>query len=444
MQKMLLRLMLLVGTILVSSLGIVSAQAKTVVTYWTWNAAAYANPGEMVDGQPSVSFAQEAFEAAHPEIDLDVKIFSYSDYLNQIQLNMAAGTGPDIVALQAGVLLNTYSEFLADLTLRATTEWGDKWADRFLSLGLDQSRNAKGDLVGLPLMNSAAGFLWYNKTIFDKDGLKPPMTWDEWIATSKALKDKGTIGFYHGAADAWVDLDMIIAIANELAPGKIYDAEAGKIPWTDPDLVKAMDYWKQMFSNGIMQDGALAATQYPDAHQNFTSGKAGMMLMGVWNDFSVLTNAGFKGSQQGYGFTDNYEYGTIPFPDLNGDGKPGVPFGGPDVIVAMNQSSQKQDAAWTVLSWMVSEDGQKQQAKLLNVPSIKDVPFDDSDAKSDFAKQVLADQITQLETASGKREFIYPDLKTALSDALQSVAAGQQTPEEAMAAVEAVSQTVKR
>ena len=76
MQKMLLRLTLLVGTILVSSLGIVSAQAKTVVTYWTWNAAAYANPGEMVDGQPSVSFAQEAFETAHPEIDLDVKIFS--------------------------------------------------------------------------------------------------------------------------------------------------------------------------------------------------------------------------------------------------------------------------------------------------------------------------------------------------------------------------------
>ena len=116
----------------------------------------------------------------------------------------------------------------------------------------------------------------------------------------------------------------------------------------------------------------------------------------------------------------------------------------PDVIVAMNAASQKQDAVWTVLSWMLSEDGQKQQAKLLNVPAIKGIPFDDSDATGDFAKQVLKEQITQLESASGKREFIYPDLKTALSDALQSVAAGQQTPDEAMAAVEAVSQTVKR
>ena len=112
--------------------------------------------------------------------------------------------------------------------------------------------------------------------------------------------------------------------------------------------------------------------------------------------------------------------------------------------MAMNAASQKQDAVWTVLSWMLSEDGQKQQAKLLNVPAIKGIPFDDSDATGDFAKQVLEEQITQLESASGKREFIYPDLKTALTDALQSVAAGLQTPDEAMAAVEAVSQTVKR
>lgn len=443
MQKTLFRLTLLLGLLVLSSATIASAQDKTVVTYWTWNAAAYGNPGQMVNDQPSVSFAQEAFEAAHPEIDLDVKILSYNDYLNQLQLNMAAGTGPDIVALQAGVLLNTYSEFLVDLTPNAQAEWGDQWADRFLALGLDQSKTDAG-LMGLPLMNSAAGFLWYNKTIFDTNGLTPPTNWEEWVATSTALSDAGTIGFYHGAADSWVNLDMIISIANEIAPGKIYEAEAGSIPWTDPDLVKAMDYWKQMFSNGIMQEGALAATQYPDTHQNYTSGKAGMMLMGVWNDFSVLTKAGVEGSKQGYGFTEDYDYATIPFPDLNGDGKTGVPFGGPDVIVAMNGTSQNQDAAWTVLSWMVSEEGQMQQAKLLNVPSIKGVPFDDSDATGDFAKQVLEDQITQLESASGKREFIYPDLKTALSDALQSVAAGLQTPEEAMAAIEAVSQTIER
>lgn len=429
------------------TLGLLStatAQERTVVTYWTWNPAAYQNPESvMEDGGTPVSFAQEALEAAHPEIDLQLEPYPYGDYLSQLQLNMLSGTGPDIVAVQAGVLLNTYKEFFVDLTPRLEAEWGADWRERFLSLGLDAVDSDEG-VFGLPLMNSAAGFLWYNKTIFDQEDLQPPTTWDEWISVSNTLTERGITGFFHGAADSWVNYDMFISIANEIAPGKIYQAEAGEIPWTDPDLVLAMDYWRQMFSNGIMQEGALAATQYPDTHQNFTAGSAGMMLMGVWNDFSVLTSTGFEGSQQGYGFTEDYQYATIPFPDLNGDGNPGRPFGGPDVIVAMNQSAENQDAVWTVLSWMLSEEGQAQQARLLNVPAITGVPFDDSDARSDFERDVLAEQLTQLENSFGKREFLYPDLKTALGDALQTVATGDQTPEEALADVEAVSQTVER
>lgn len=420
------------------------AQERTVVTYWTWNPTAYQNPESvMEDGSTPTSFAQEAFEAAHPEIDLQVEVYPYGDYLSQLQLNMLSDTGPDIVAVQAGVLLSTYQEFFVDLTPRLEAVWGAEWRDRFLSLGLDAVDSDEG-VFGLPLMNSAAGFLWYNKTIFDQEGLQPPTTWDEWISISNTLTERGITGFFHGAADSWVNYDMFISIANEIAPGKIYQAEAGEISWTDPDLVQAMDYWRQMFSNGIMQEGALAATQYPDTHQNFTDGSAAMMLMGVWNDFSVLTNTGFEGSQEGYGFAEDYQYASIPFPDLNGDGNSGRPFGGPDVIVAMNQSAENQDAVWTVLSWMLSEEGQAQQAKLLNVPSIVGVPFDDSDARSDFERGVLAEQLTQLENSFGRREFLYPELKTALADALQTVATGDQTPEEALADVEAVSQTVER
>jgi raffinose/stachyose/melibiose transport system substrate-binding protein len=293
-------------------------------------------------------------------------------------------------------------------------------------------------------MNSAAGFLWYNKTIFDELGLTPPTTWQEWIDTATALTEAGYFGFYHGAADAWVNYDMFISLANEIAPGKVYQAEAGEIPWTDPDLVMAMDYWRQMFENGIMQEGALAATQYPDTHREFTIGNAGMMLMGVWNNYSTLTNAGIADYMESYGFTDEFEYGTILFPDINGDGQPGRPFGGPDVVVAINSSSAVQDAAWTVLSWMLGQESQQLQASILNVPAIMGIPFDDADATGDFARQVLQEQLTQLENAFGKREFLYPEIKTALADAMQAVAAGMQTPEEAMASVEEASQMVMR
>ncbi len=387
---------LLIVALVVTALGTASVRAKTTVTYWTWNAAGF---DTQPDGTPGPQ--KKAFDAANPDIDLQVKIYSYSDYLNQLQLNMASGSGPDLVAVQAGALLDTYKE-------------------------------------------SAAGFMWYNKTIFDKLGLKPPTNWNEWIQTSKALNDKGMIGFFQGAGDSWINFDMYIALANELAPGKIYEAEAGKAKWTDPDLVKAIDYWKQMFSNGIMQKGALAAKQYPDAHQAFMTGKAGMMLMGVWNNYSALTKAGVADYQKSYGFTENYEYGTFLFPDISGDGKPGKPFGGPDVVIAVNKSSKAQDAAWKVMSWMMGEESQKLQAAILNVPAIKGIPFDDKDATGDFARQVLKEQIQQLNDASGKREFLYAEIKTALGDALQNVATGDQSPADAMAAVQAASDKIKR
>jgi raffinose/stachyose/melibiose transport system substrate-binding protein len=237
---------------------------------------------------------------------------------------------------------------------------------------------------------------------------------------------------------------MFISLANEIAPGKIYEAEMGEIPWTDSDLVKAMDYWKQMFSNGIMQEGALANTQYPDAHQNFTSGQAGMMLMGVWNNWAALTNEGVTNYKEAYGFEEDYETGTFLFPDINGDNQPGRPFGGPDVVVSINKSSSVPEAAWTVISWMMGEESQKLQASRLNVPAIKGIPFDDSDAVSDFARQTLTDQLAQLENAFGRREFLYPEIKTALADAMQNVALGDQTPEEAMATVEEISQSIDR
>ena len=64
-----------------------------------------------------------------------------------------------------------------------------------------------------------------------------------------------------------------------------------------------------MFSNGIMQEGALGNAQYPDTHQGFTSGNAAMMTMGTWNNFSTFTNEGLKGSKASYGFSEDFKYG---------------------------------------------------------------------------------------------------------------------------------------
>ena len=160
---------------------------------------------------------------------------------------------------------------------------------------------------------SAAGALWYNQTIFDKYNLSVPTNWEEWISVSNTLRENGEIGFMHGAKDSWVNYDLFIGIANELDPGVIYEAEAGTASWTHESLVKAMTLWGEMFiTNGIMQDGALGNSQYPDIIRLLQVEKP-MMTMGTWNNFSTFTNEGLKGSKDSYGFSEDFKYESLAY-----------------------------------------------------------------------------------------------------------------------------------
>src|SRR5258708_28440088 len=129
---------LLIVALVVTVLGQAPVHAKTTVTYWTWNAAGF---DTQPNGTPGPQ--KKAFDAANPDIDLQVKIYSYSDYLNQLQLNMASGSGPDLVAVQAGGLLHKDQKFFLDLFPPVTNTAGDKCAASLQSPRLDLTRTKK-------------------------------------------------------------------------------------------------------------------------------------------------------------------------------------------------------------------------------------------------------------------------------------------------------------
>ncbi|MCC6612276.1 MAG: extracellular solute-binding protein [Anaerolineae bacterium] len=407
------------------------AQPTATVEWWGWN--------------PSIERAQafiDAFNVTYPDIQVNYTFNQYNDYLNVLRLGVTSGSDPDVFGLQAGALVSEYQDFLLDLTPLLQETYGDSWRDRFYALGIDPLTS--GDVTyALPWYLSAAGYLWYNQYLLDQYGLSAPTTWQEWIDVTKTFNDNGITGFVQGARDAWVNYDMYIALANEIAPGKIYQAEAGEVPWTDPDLVMAMDYWRQMFENGIMQEGALGVAQYPDARELWIQGKAAGILMGSWNTDSMEKNA-YAVMQESLGFDEVYSFLPFLFPDINGDGEPGRLFGGPDVALAINTSTDVPEAAWTFLNWMTSEEAQALQGSFLNVPALVGIPLNEEAVNTDSERAALGQILSDLENSIGKREFLYLDLRTALADALQNVATGVQSPEDAMAAVEAVSQTVDR
>ncbi|XID91991.1 ABC transporter substrate-binding protein [Paenibacillaceae bacterium WGS1546] len=406
-------------------------EEQKVVTVWSWN------PANEDEARPYL----EAFSQAHPDIKLSFKGVTFNDYLNALKIAMVSGEGPDIFQIQPGAMMAEYAEFTEDLTPFSQKAWGDDWRDRFYEAGL-KLLGTEDRLNAIPSAFAGAGYIWYNKTIFDQYDLKPPANFEEWINVSDKLKEHGVTPFIHGAKDAWVNIDMYIVLANEMAPGLVYEAEAGRVSWTDPSLVQAMDYWKQLFDKGIMQKGALGAVQYPDSKDKWVKGEAAMILLGTWNN-PHMSKTFMEGVKPGLGLETDYEYLPMPFPDFNGDGQSGRLVVSTDGW-AMNNGKNNKEAAWKVLEWFASPEMQKIYTDQLLLPSIKGVEMQDSDLTFDSQKAALKMETEDLDVSAGKRELDYPEIKTALADALQGVATGELTPEKAMEHVQKASGSVKR
>ena len=127
----------------------------------------------------------------------------------------------------------------------------------------------------------------------------------------------------------------------------------GQVPWTDPAIVKALTIWKSMFTDGIMETGALGVQQYPDANNDFMSGKYAMVMMGTWY-MQYDTQVGMTRGDLRGGRRRPEEVPALPiaFPDVAGTGHTGALYGDSDYGLAVNAKSSHQAAATTFAVWL--------------------------------------------------------------------------------------------
>lgn len=76
-----------------------------------------------------------------------------------------------------------------------------------------------GKLAALSVGSNYAGSVWVNQDLFDKYGLKPPTTYDEWKSVCAAFKTNGVKCFVQGAAQTAFNEDTLQAISNNIKPG---------------------------------------------------------------------------------------------------------------------------------------------------------------------------------------------------------------------------------
>ena len=195
----------------------------------------------------------------------------------------------------------------------------------------------------MPVNIHRSNVLWYNKKIFDANGLTAPTSWDDFFKTADILKSKNITPLAVGGKDGFETPHLFESILlatygpddyPKLFNGGLDITKDPRTPAAVATLTRALSY----------ANPDRASLGWADAAQTVLDGKAAMTIMGDWAD-GYFVSKGAKG---------NVDFGWAASPGTDGSfiwlsDSFGLPKGAPerDATVAwltLLGSKQGQDA----------------------------------------------------------------------------------------------------
>lgn len=403
-----------------------SSDTKGEVVWWGWT------PGSPTNEKYIAEFNKE-----YPDIKVTWKQTSIDAYDAALKPALANGKGVDAFEVSAGSGnggVQVFGGQAVDLTDAVKKALGDDYKDKLNEASIS-TMTVGGQLKALGVGTVYSGNLWINQDLFDKYNVKIPTNLDEWKAANETFKKNGIYGFVQGAGQGAFNIDTFHAIADNVSPGTFTKAARGEVEWTDGSIVKALELWKKLFDDGIMQEGALGLQQYPEANNLFMSQKAAMVMMGSWYTSNALPDTMKAAIESAASTAEPFTLIPINFPDIAGTGHTGSMFGDLDYSTAVSAKSSNIKAATTFAVWLgTSQSGQQIIADSLNVvPSLKSATPDWDNVKlvnPDKQNEAIKAYLENAMNSGDNPRFasINADMNQVLMDVLAGVAGGTIAP----------------
>lgn len=216
----------------------------------------------------------------HPNIQVQYTELAWGDYNQKFQAAIAAGTPPAVAGgggstpfamhAQGEVLpLNElYDEWKGTGRFDALTDWGKtKWLYEGKYLAATWQLDGRG--------------IFYRKDLFEKAGVKPPTNHDELLEVAKKLTDrqKQMYGITFPGKAGNTDTEQWFVTLLLQNGGYIAD-EQGKVSFTSPEAVAALEFEKELF-NAAAPEGT-PSYSFTESFRVYQQGQAAMIFEGGW------------------------------------------------------------------------------------------------------------------------------------------------------------------
>ena len=222
-----------------------------------------------------------------------------------------------------------------------------------------------GTLHSIPYQPSIFGF-FYNKTLFDKAGIKEvPTTWDELDAACAKLKDAGITPIT--ADDAYMTSFIGYHLARYIGQDGVKSLVTGEevngqnVTWDDERVLAAAQSFADFAKKGYFSKN-IATNVYPAGqNQEFAPGDAAIVICGSWLPNEAKASV-----------AEDLEWGYFNYPSVPNGTDDNTANNIANQVFAINKDSKMADEAFELITYITTGDYDKEMTtEALCIPTDK-------------------------------------------------------------------------
>ncbi|MDO4264881.1 MAG: extracellular solute-binding protein [Eubacteriales bacterium] len=369
------------------------------------------------------------YEEENPNVKINMDCILNDQYKEKIRMIVGTDEVPDIFSSWSGSFAKEMIDSGNVLDLTSVFEDDPEWADTIADVSKGPF-TFDGKLMAVPWSQDGKAF-FYNKRIFEENGLEVPKTWDEFINVLDKLKAAGyETPITEGLKDQWAILHYLGTMNQRMVDPEVlaadYDPATGE--FTDPAYVDVLEKWQQLTS--YMGEVATAIDHETARNTYFATEESPIMYL-QFAEINIMKDA------------VNFDYGFFNFPAFSeGKGDPNALTGAPEGFMISNKAKNR-DECIKFLKWLVSVDG--------GAVALTTEAGDLTSVKGAItAENALPAQIEALETIDSASQMAPwfdnacdASIYTVFGQGASAIASGDETPEQVMTAVQAAASELR-